>query len=111
MQTLTVFGANLLSVKESENVLLLYDLSANSKVNQHPVDQQEGRTPFVAYIGGFSVEELKAIAVKLDPLGFKTRKSKRLIQFPFEVKLQGVEWKKIKQFVKENNNDQRFNRQ
>lgn len=102
MQNTTDFGVDLFPVQESETVFLFYDLSRKSKLHQDPVDQQEHRVPFVAYIGGFSVEELKEIAEKLEPLGFKTRKSKRLTQFPFEVKLQGVQWKKIKQFAQEN---------
>jgi hypothetical protein len=101
MQNTTSFGVNLFSVQESETVFLFYDLSRKSKLHQDPVDEKEKRVPFVAYIGGFLIEELKAIAEKLEPLGFKTRKSKRLTQFPFEVKLQGVKWERIKQFAKE----------
>lgn len=95
---------SLFPVQESSSVFLFYDLEGKAKLRQDPIDKQEKRIPFLAYIGGQSEQELLAVASLLNADDFKIRKSKRLTQFPFELKLRGVSWKSVKNFVKGDKN-------
>lgn len=91
--------ADLMHVNYCDRIVVFFDLKNKLKIQQHPEDKKAIRVPFLAYIGGETKEELKAIA-SLYGLKYTLREGKRT-QYPFELKLKLISFPKLKQIIYE----------
>ncbi len=68
-------------------------------MSQDYYDQREGRVKFLTYIGGHSRDELKQIIKETKAPRYQIRKAKRVLGFPFELKVSGYPFSSMKALV------------
>ncbi|MDJ0598141.1 MAG: ASCH domain-containing protein [Crocosphaera sp.] len=93
--------SHLLRVQYCDRVVVFFDYPAQNKIKmaQDGHDKREKRVKFITYIGGHSKDELKQIIKETKAPRYQIRSSKRVPNYPFELKVGGYAFHEMKVLV------------
>ncbi|MEL4897979.1 hypothetical protein [Crocosphaera sp. Alani8] len=93
--------SHLMRVEYSDRIVVFFDAPHQDKIKmlQAEEDRKAIRVKFITYIGGNSKEELEEIIKEIPAPRHQIRKTKRVPNYPFEMKVSGYSFKQMKLLV------------